>query len=597
MVVPSIHPGMGARPLADATSFRVWAPHADGVSVAGDFNDWKETDHPLAREPHGMWSADIPDATSGDEYKFVVFRAGQIVWRNDPYARQLRHSNGNSIVTDLAFDWGPPTRFRMPDWNELVIYELHIGTFNDAPEGPPGMFHNVISKLPYLRDLGINCIEVMPAAEFPLGHGLGYNPAHIFAVEYEYGGPNAFREFIRAAHDQGIAVILDVVYNHLGPADLDLIRFDGWWQPSHPDGIYFYDQERIVTPWGGPRPDYGREEVRQFLVDNALYWLHEFRLDGLRLDATSYVRRVYGEAWDLEDGWHLLRRINNTVNAQQPWKFLVAEDMRDEEVVTRPTSDGGLGFDSQWDAGFVHPIRRNLVAGDDAHRNLAEIRQAIEHRYNGDAFRRVIYTESHDEVGHPKDKRRLPEEIWRGNADSWYSKKRSTLGAAIVMTAPGIPLLFQGQEFLEDGWFSPHEPLDWPRQSQFVGIFHLYRDLIRLRRNWFNHTRGLRGQHLNVFHRNDHDKVLAYHRWDQGGAGDDVVVVLNFGNRSYASYHLGFPRGGRWHVRFNSDWRGYDPSFGNWHSYDTEASPGSADAMPYAANVGLGPYTAILLSQ
>ena len=599
MATASIHPGMGASLFDGGTSFRVWAPFAEQVFVAGQFNDWSEDENPLAHEGGGYWSTDVAGAKYRDEYKYVIARAdGPPLWKNDPYARETVDSNGNSVIIDPSFDWGDQNGFRAPPWNELVIYEMHIGTFHDEAGGPPGTFDNVIAKLPYLRDvLAVNCIEIMPTAEFPMGHGLGYNPSHIFAVEREYGGPKAFRKFVLAAHEHGMAVILDVVYNHFGPSDLDLKRFDGWYQDSHPDGIYFYDRPRLGTPWGGPRPDYGRKAVRQFIRDNALFWLEEFQLDGLRLDATAYIRRVYGDSCDIKDGWNLLRRINREVDERCPGKIIIAEDMKNEEVVTRSPEYGGVGFDSQWDAGFVHPVRRALTASRDSDHNMHEVRAAIEHGYNDDAFRRVIYTESHDEVGNEIDKRRLPEEIWRGNAGSWYSKKRSTLGAAIVMAAPGIPMIFQGQEFLEDGWFSPHEPLDWHRRDHFSGIVQLYGDLARLRRNWHNNTRGLRGHHLNVFHVNHADKVLAYHRWDQGGPGDDVVVILNFGKQSYPNYRIGFPRAGWWHVRFNSDWQGYDSSFENFPSHNTVASAGVTDQLPYWGHVGLGSYTAVILSQ
>lgn len=165
------------------------------------------------------------------------------------------------------------------------------------------------------------------------------------------------------------------------------------------------------------------------------------------------------------------------------------------------------------------------------------------------------------------------------------------------MTSPGIPMIFQGQEFLEDGQFDDAEPLDWWRQTLFAGIVNLYGDLVRLRRNWHDNTRGLRGQHVHVFHKNHGDKVIAFHRWHNGGPRDDVVVVANFSSRPYPSYHVGFPRSGWWRVRFNSDWQGYDQSFGNTYAYDTYAATGSADPMPCGANVGLGPYSAVTLSQ
>jgi 1,4-alpha-glucan branching enzyme len=194
-------------------------------------------------------------------------------------------------------------------------------------------------------------------------------------------------------------------------------------------------------------------------------------------------------------------------------------------------------------------------------------------------------------------KARVPEEIWPGNAGSWAARKRSTLGAALVMTAPGIPMLFQGQEILEDAWFHDDDPIDWTKQERFAGIHLLYRDLIRLRRNWYDTTRGLRGQHVNVHHVSDSDKVIAYHRWERGGPRDDVVVVVNLANRGYANYRLGLPRGGRWRVRFNSDWEGYGADYANHASFDTTADGGPMDGLPTSGSVGIGPYTAIILSQ
>jgi hypothetical protein len=238
---------------------------------------------------------------------------------------------------------------------------------------------------------------------------------------------------------------------------------------------------------------------------------------------------------------------------------------------------------------------KTIISSNDQERDMWAVRDALYHRYNGNAFQRVIYTESHDEVANGRQ--RTPEEIWTGNADSWFSRKRSTLGAALVFTAPGIPLIFQGQEFLEDGYFLDTVPLDWARQERFAGISLLYRDLIRLRRNWHDQTRGLRGQHIHVHHTNNTDKLIAFHRWELGGPGDDVIVVANFANRSYDSYALGFPRSGFWRVRFNSDWQGYSNDFNNHLGYDTVAGYGPRDEMPFHANVGIGPYSVLILSQ
>ena len=583
---------MGTTLYDGGVTFRVWAPFASSVFAAGAFNGWNETANPFASEGNGYWSVDVPGVKIGDEYQFVVRNGDQQLWHKNPYASEVVNSSGNAIIHDPSFDWMGED-FVMPPRNELVIYEMHVGSFNDLPGASPGTFDDIVPKLGYLRDLGINAIEIMPVLEFPMSFSWGYNPADSFAVESSLGGPQGLQRFVKAAHGHGIAIIMDVVYNHFGPGDLDLWRFDGWSDWNHNGGIYFYDNDRANTPWGGTRPDYGRAEVRQYVRDNALFWLNKYRIDGLRLDSVSNIRSASGQ--DLPDGWSLLQWINNEIRSTQPWKITIAEDLQNNEWITKSTGEGGAGFGSQWDAGFVHPIRDAIIAQNDADRNLDAVRQALYHCYNGNAEQRVIYTESHDEVanGHA----RVPEEIWPGNAGSWFSRKRSTLGAALAFTAPGIPMIFQGQEFLEDRYFRDSAPLDWAKLDSYPGINLLYRDLIRLRRNWFNQTRGLRGQHVNVHHVNNADKVIAFHRWENGGPGDDVMVIANFANRSYDSYTLGFPRAGGWRVRFNSDWQGYSSDFGNQLGYDTFAGDGSRDGMSFEANVGLGRYSVVIFSQ
>jgi 1,4-alpha-glucan branching enzyme len=588
---------MGAIPYEDGTAFRVWAPFADSVHVAGSFNVWSAGSNPLGSEGNGYWSCDIAGARPGHHYKYVVRNGARTVWKNDPYALDVTNSTGNSIITEPRFVWDEGD-YRTPAAHEMVVYELHTGTFSNRPGGRPGSFRSVIRRLDYLRDLGINVIELMPAMEFAADFSWGYNPAHIFAIESAYGGPRGLKRLVRAAHERGIAVIFDGVYHHFGRSDLDLWQFDGW-SENDKGGIYFYNDERSETPWGDTRPDFGRPEVRAYIRDNVRYWLEECRLDGMRWDATAYIRNLYGNnddpVHDIPDGWALMQAINDDTDARQPWKLHIAEDLRGNPWITRATAAGGAGFDAQWDGEFVHPVRLALFTHRDEDRDMDAVRRAILHRYGPNPFARVIYTESHDEVANGKA--RVPEEIWPGNADSWAARKRSTLGAALVLTAPGIPMLFQGQEFLEDAWFHDDHPLDWSRTRKHAGIVQLYRDLIRLRRNWYDHTRGLQGQHVNVFHVNDRDKTIAFHRWHDGGPGDDVVVVANFANRACEGYTVGFPRPGMWRVRFNSDWNGYSTDFSNYLSVDTSAEGGPADGLPASAELDVGPYSVIILSQ
>lgn len=759
---PSSKPGMGAIPYSTGgggTTFRVWAPNATSVYVAGAFNAWSATANQLFSEAGGNWSADVPGAVEGQEYKFVLNTPSGQLWKNDPRARQLTSSVGNSIIRGDTFDWsvyGPTvtifsngfesgtfvagfatsgsstwrvqtsttykatgtrgctfdsntsstyatsqltltqnlsnhgqlslsykirnvgdeahsqdgvyissngttwtkvdtfpviaasfsTRtvnisaaaaaagivpgatfkirwqqydnsplssdgvaiddvvltgrvkspvFATPAWNEMVVYEMHIGTFNDAAGGAPGTFSSAISRLDQLQSLGVNCVELLPVAEFAGDFSWGYNPGHLFAVEGVYGAINEYKRFVNECHARGIAVVQDVVHNHYGPSDLDIWRFDGWYQ-NNLGGIYFYNDWRSSTPWGDTRPDYGRGEVRTFIRDNCLNWLQEYRIDGLRWDSTVNIRNTNnGMGTDLPDGWSVMQYVNNEINTYQGWKISIAEDLQNNEWLTKTTGAGGAGFDSQWDAGFVHPIRTALITGSDSSRNMFSVRDALTHYYNGDHVQRVVYTESHDEVANGHS--RVPEEIWPGNAGSWASKKRSTMGAALVMTAPGVPMLFQGQEVLENGFFADTDPVDWTKLTTYAGIQTLYRDVIRLRRNWYDTTRGLRGNNINVHHINDTNKVIAYHRWQSGGPKDDVIVVANFANTTYASYNIGLPRAGVWKVRFNSDWNGYSGDFANSASFDTTAVSGAKDGMAYNANVGIGPYTVIILSQ
>lgn len=585
--------GMGAILFDKGVAFRVWAPHADAVAVIGDFNDWKN-DLPMQSEGNGYWYAESSEASVGDEYKFVIANGEQRIERIDPYAREVTNSVGNAVVHDPEFDWDQDD-FQIANHNELVIYELHVGTFNRSTPDVPGQFSDAIERLPHLRKLGVNAVEIMPVAEFAGDFSWGYNPAHIFAIEQAYGGPRAFKEFVKAAHAAGIAVIMDVVYNHFGPSDLDLWQFDGW-SENGKGGIYFYNDDRSNTPWGDTRPDYGRDEVRRFIHDNAMMWLNEYRVDGLRYDMTAYIRKVDVVApSDIPEGWSLMQWINGDVAAKFPGKLLVAEDLQSDSYLTRQINEGGAGFSAQWDANFVHPIRDVVQQIEDSDRNMETVRNAITFRYNHDAFERVIYSESHDEIANGKS--RVPEEITPGHADSRFAQKRSVLAAGLVMTAPGIPMLMQGQELLEDGWFDDGDPLDWDRAKDFKGIADLYRDLISLRLNAQDTTRGLTGQHVNVHHVNNTDKLIAFHRWMDGGDGDDVVVVVNFADQARDNYEVGFPSTGDWILRFNSDRKSYSEDFAGHETHKVAAKASSRDGYPATAALSIGNYAVQIYSK
>ncbi|NTX51883.1 alpha-amylase family glycosyl hydrolase [Myxococcus sp. CA039A] len=585
---PSWRPGMGAIPFDGGATFRVWAPHAQRVQVVGDFSHWHAVE--LAREPSGNFSRDIPGAGNGQQYQFIIQgRYGDWRWRNDPRAADVTNSTGNSVILDHRdFVWRYDGLFRMPDFREAVLYELHIGTFNDSAGWGPGHWLGAIDKLDYLRELGVNVVELMPSAEFAGDFSWGYNPTFPFAPESSYGTPNDLKRFVDEAHRRGIGVIMDVVYNHLGPSDLPHWDFDG--ETFGRGGVYFYSDWRASTPWGDTRPDYGRSEVRDYLRDNALMWLREYHMDGLRLDATKEIRTASGV--DNPAGWELLRSITEAVKREFPWKLLIAEDMASDPAVTHSQ---GAGFDAQWDAAFVHPVRAALIAPFDEGRDLNAVRDALYFRYNGQASQRVIFTESHDEVANGRS--RLPTEVSPYNPGDMLAKKKALLGAVLTLTAPGIPMLFMGQEFLEDGHFDDGDPLDWNKAGWFGGILQAHRDLIQLRRNWHDTSAGLRGEHVHVFHLNHEDKVMAFHRWEHGGAGDDVIVVVNLGHRTFTGYELGLPTDGLWRVRFNGDWRGYSPDFGDTSVHDVWGEWGGRDGLPARGALSLGAYSAVILSK
>lgn len=590
---------MGAVPHHGGVTFRVWAPNARTVHVAGDFSRWRTGRVPMAPDHSrsGTWSAFVAQAGVGSQYKFLIRRGGPYRWRIDPFAREVTHSRGNAVVFDPKSIQWHERPFTMPGWDELVLYELHVGTF--ATHGAePGTFDTAIGRLDHLRWLGVNAVEVMPPFSFGGPRSWGYNPSHLFAIETSYGGPRAFARFVDAAHQRGIAVILDVVHNHLGPTDLDLWRFDGTSSRAY-GGQYFYNDRRALTPWGATRPNYERKQVRNFLRDSAVMWLEEFRVDGLRFDGTNFIRSRWGNTQHRPDriagGHRYLAATTVDIRARQPWKLLIAEDMQRDPVVTAPAEQGGLGFHSQWDADFVHPVRHALETPWDADRNTTAVARAVTGHYLRAAHERVIFTESHDEVANGRS--RLPETINPGAADSWPARKRAALGLALVLTSAGMPLLFQGQEFCEDRWFDDRTPLSWNKTQRHSGFLHLARQLIRLRRNLDGHTAGLRGPHTALLRVDDQRKVLAYHRWWQGGPGDDVIVAVNLSTEVIHGYRVGLPRAGRWRLRCNSDAPIFGDDFGAAHATDLNADCEPWDGRPFSAEVTIGPYAALVYSQ
>ena len=601
--------GMGVSIINGGAAFRVWAPHAEAVAVTGTFDDWaaqpdgskddaqkvKSAPHQLLSEDNGYWYGQVAGAKVGEEYRFVLVNGDQVISRIDPYARHVTSSIGNAIITDPdAYDWEGDD-FTAPTLNEMVIYEMHVGTFfdKDPDDDKPATLDTIEEKLDHLVHLGVNAIELMPLMEFAGDYSWGYNPAHIFAVESAYGGPEKLRDLVKVCHRHGLAVIIDVVYNHFGPSDLDLWQFDGW-SENDKGGIYFYNDWKSSTPWGDTRPDYGRGEVREFIRDNAMMWLAEFHADGLRYDMTPYMRSVDAGETNIPDGWSLTHWINTEIRERFPRAITIAEDLHGEPKVVS-TDDDGAAFHAQWDNHFVHPIRAAVISSSDEDRDMDAVRDAVEFSY-GDAFSRVIYTESHDEVANGSA--RVPQEVDDGDPTGYYAQKRSTLGAALVLTSPGLPMIFQGQEFLEGEWFRDTVPLHWDQQDEFTGIFRMYSDLVGLRLNKEGRTKGLTGQHVDTLHLNPDTHVYAFHRWADGGAGDDVVVAVNLDSKTWGDYTVGMPAAGHWVTRLNSDAKVYSEAFDGVDVPESfDAVEDDYDGHPASATLVLPPYSVVILSR
>ncbi|MCA9327036.1 alpha amylase C-terminal domain-containing protein, partial [Candidatus Saccharibacteria bacterium] len=324
--------------------------------------------------------------------------------------------------------------------------------------------------------------------------------------------------------------------------------------------IYFYNDPRGDTPWGG-RPDYGRPEVRQFILDNVTMWLNEYHLDGLRVDSTIYMRNTEGvdndPPHDIPDAWYLLQDIVELAHKVKPGATIIAEDCANSAYLTKPRSESGCAFDAQWELGFPHALRDAL--GLRGGRTLAGIRYELERTYNGNAFEKVVFSDSHDTAANGSV--RLNEAAGGNDAADLFARERALIANALMLTAPGVPMLLQGQEFMQEGAFNDWQELEWDKAEKFNGIVQAHRHLIDLRLNRHGNTAGLLGQSTAIFHQDDDNGVIAFHRWNEGGPADDTLVIANFGDQTHDVYQLQLPIQGTWHIRFNSSWTGYSPDF------------------------------------
>ncbi|GAA2524937.1 1,4-alpha-glucan branching protein GlgB [Rarobacter incanus] len=540
------------------TAFSVWAPNAQAVRVVGDFNGWDGRSHAMrSLGSSGVWEIFIPGVGAGQRYKFQL-RHPDGQWREkaDPLARATEIPPATaSIVAQSTYEWADGTWMEDraggdPHTGPISVYEVHLGSWR------PGLsYRELATQLrDYVAEMGYTHVEFLPVAEHPFGGSWGYQVTGYYAPTSRFGSPDDFRFLVDSLHQAGIGVILDWVPAHFPKDDWALARFDGTPLYEHPDPLLGEHPD-----WGTYIFNFGRNEVRNFLVANAVYWLEEFHVDGLRVDAVAsmlyldYSREAdqwrpnkFGGRENL-DAIQFLQEANATAYRRAPGVMMIAEESTAWPGVTSPTSAGGLGFGLKWNMGWMNDTLRYLEESPINRRyHHGEITFSMVYAYS----ERYVLPISHDEVVHGKGSllRKMPGDEWQQHA-----------GVRALFTYqwshPGKQLTFMGTEFAQGTEWSESRPLDW-----YVLDYPSHRgDREAVRK-------------LNEFYRAhpamwklDHDpagfqwldasdgdnNTLSYIRRD--GEGNEVVVIINFAGVPHEGYRIGLPAAGAWREAFNSD--------------------------------------------
>jgi 1,4-alpha-glucan branching enzyme len=554
----------------EGTLFAVWAPNAGRVSVVGDFNNWDGRCHPMrVRASSGVWELFIPELKAGT-YKFEIRQrdSGTVLLKTDPYARscELRPSTAGVIAQPPRHFWGDDAwlaQRRERDWREtpINVFEVHLGSWRRNEHGGFINYRSLATELcAYVRELGFTHIELLPITEHPLDESWGYQTTGYFSPTSRFGSPDDFRWFVDHFHQHDIGVILDWVPAHFPRDAHALAQFDGTnlyeyhdlWKAEHRD-------------WGTLVFNYERNEVRSFLISSALYWLQEFHLDGLRVDAVAsmlylnfsrqaddWVPNRFGGHQNLE-AVDFICELNNVIARECPDSLMIAEESTDWQGVTAPTTAGGLGFHLKWNMGWMHDTL-NYLAKDPVHRKHHQDWLTFGPTY---AFNEnFMLPLSHDEVVHLK--RSLYSKM---PGDEWQQLANLRLLFTYQWTFPGKKLLFMGGEFAQlTEWDASHQ-LGWERlrQSGPAGVFTLLRDLNRLHRQhpalafWDCDSRG-----FEWIDGNDRDRsVIVFMRH---APAQTVIVVLNFTPVVQYDYRIGLPHSGQYRELFNSDGDAYGGS-------------------------------------
>jgi 1,4-alpha-glucan branching enzyme len=592
------------------TRFAVWAPNAFRVSVVGDWNAWDGRVHPMRlRREAGVWEIFLPDVGPGARYKYELLgpNGDLLPLRADPFAfrSEKRPANASIVTAPSSYAW------QDGDWLEarsekqrrdapIQIYEVHLGSWRRVPEqGDRFLTYRELAEqlIPYVADLGFTHIELLPITEHPFDLSWGYQTTGWFAPTSRFGDPDDFRAFVDAAHQAGIGVILDWVPGHFPTDAHGLGQFDGTPLYEHAD-----PREGFHRDWGTYVFNLGRNEVRNFLIASALYWLREFHLDGLRVDAVAsilyrdysrkdgeWIPNAFGGRENFE-AVAFLRRLNTVVYGEVPGIATFAEESTAWPGVSKPVEYGGLGFGYKWNMGWMHDTLR-LLERDPLFRShhLNDVSFGLVYAFSEN----FVLPLSHDEVVHGK--RSL---LGRMPGDEVQQFANLRLLYALMWSHPGKKLLFAGGEFAQRGEWRAQASLDWHLAPYGLhhGVQRLVRDVNRIAREHAAlHERDCEPDGFEWIAYDDRRTgVLAFIRWDAAHDGH-VVCVFNTSGVRRDGYTVGVPRGARYAELLSTDAAAYGgANLGNQGSVTASDRP--AHGRPFSLSLTLPPLSAIWLA-
>jgi 1,4-alpha-glucan branching enzyme len=588
--------------------FAVWAPNAHRVSVVGDFNDWDGRRHPMRRlATSGVWEIFVPAATVGHCYKYEILSpTGEVLLKSDPYgsAFELPPLN-SSVVSQPAYVWNDgawmETRERMQSWfnRPLAAYEVHLGSWARVPEDNDRYltYAELAARLiPYVKEMGYTHIELLPVMEHPFSGSWGYQVIGFYAPTSRFGPPSEFKAFVDECHRNGIGVILDWVPGHFPKDAHGLARFDGTALYEHQD-----PRQGEHRDWGTLIFNYGRNEVRNFLLANALFWLHEYHVDGLRVDAVAsmlyldysrtageWIPNSFGGRENL-DAIDFVRQLNTLTHAEQPGSIVVAEESTAWPSVSRPTYVGGLGFTYKWNMGWMNDIleyvKQDPVFRRYHHRHLTfSLIYAFSENF--------ILPFSHDEVVHGKGSMfaKVPGDTWQ---------KAATLRAlyGFMYAHPGKKLMFMGCEFGQRREWNYDHSLDWHllELPLHAGLRRFVSDLNRVyTEEPALHEVDFDPAGFQWIDCNDNDNSVVSFIRRARDTGDFLVAIVNFTPVPREGYRIGVPAAGSYTELVNSDGEAYGGSnVGNGGVVFTE--PIASHGLPDSLRLNLPPLAVLIL--